>query len=254
MLFDKLQQEPISKEIEPVFIVGCGHSGTTLMTAILNSHPKLYAINYETSLFSYINSRKKIYKTIEEFYNDVQNNGANHMIEKTPRHLHQISRILHYYPRARVISMVRDGRDVACSIKKRTGSFSEGAKRWEEDNKELIKHLDDERVLLVKYEDIIEDFECAIRKVIEFLNEEYIEELKNHHKKGYNYLNIKDKKKPEDAFGDNHNTYRAWQVNQPVYDARNRWRKEMTLSERERFIEQANDLLVYFGYESGGKW
>ncbi len=35
----------------PIFILGCGHSGTTLLLAMLSRHSHLYGIPYESSLF-----------------------------------------------------------------------------------------------------------------------------------------------------------------------------------------------------------
>jgi hypothetical protein len=34
----------ITIDSQPVFIVGCGHSGTSLLLAVLGTHSKLYAI------------------------------------------------------------------------------------------------------------------------------------------------------------------------------------------------------------------
>ena len=44
-----------NKEIKlvdyPIFIVGCGHSVTSLMLAILDHHPSIYGIDYENNIF-----------------------------------------------------------------------------------------------------------------------------------------------------------------------------------------------------------
>jgi hypothetical protein len=37
--------------MRPVFIVGCGHSGTTLLTAMLDSHPQMHAYPGESNVF-----------------------------------------------------------------------------------------------------------------------------------------------------------------------------------------------------------
>ena len=42
-----------------IFVCGCGHSGTTLLWAMLSAHPDIFGINYETEVFlnSYVTNR-----------------------------------------------------------------------------------------------------------------------------------------------------------------------------------------------------
>ena len=35
-----------------IFISGCGHSGTTVLSAIMDSHPKIYTVRRETNWFN----------------------------------------------------------------------------------------------------------------------------------------------------------------------------------------------------------
>ena len=41
---------------------------------------------------------------------------------------------------------------------------------------------------------------------------------------------------------------RNWQVNQPIFDGRGRWQKEMTPQQKEIFKQKAQQYLVQFGY------
>ena len=47
---------------EPIFILGCEHSGTSIMLSILNNHNEIYALTNETGIFSqkYLNLTQKI--------------------------------------------------------------------------------------------------------------------------------------------------------------------------------------------------
>ena len=45
----------------PVFVVGCGHSGTSIMLALLSNHSAFYPITYESALFQ--RSESEIRKT-----------------------------------------------------------------------------------------------------------------------------------------------------------------------------------------------
>ena len=57
-------------------------------------------------------------------------------IEKTPPHIFQIQKFLKYRPQSQFILMLRDGRDVVCSLKYRQKyqTFGERAERWVDDN------------------------------------------------------------------------------------------------------------------------
>lgn len=47
-----------------VFVVGCGHSGTTLVTSVLSRHSKFFAVGYESECFIPVHSlnlTKKLY-------------------------------------------------------------------------------------------------------------------------------------------------------------------------------------------------
>jgi len=69
--------------------------------------------------------------------------------------------------------MLRDGRDVACSIRDRTGSLEKGIRRWVSDNTLGRPYWDHPRVRVVKYEDLVESFQSTIRGVLEFIGSEY---------------------------------------------------------------------------------
>jgi hypothetical protein len=48
---------------------------------------------------------------------------------------------------------------------------------------------------------------------------------------------------------------RNWQINQPLYDGRGRWLKEMTEKEKQHFKNSlAQDYLEQFGYATDCNW
>jgi hypothetical protein len=53
-------------EYNPVFIVGCGHSGTTLILRILAEHKNLHVIDYESDIFNKGVTRYKLIKELEK--------------------------------------------------------------------------------------------------------------------------------------------------------------------------------------------
>ncbi|PSO85475.1 MAG: hypothetical protein BRC45_04015 [Cyanobacteria bacterium QS_5_48_63] len=75
--------------------------------------------------------------------------------EKTPRHILHLPKIFFCYPNCRVIIMLRDGRDVAFSIKDRTGNVEQGISRWVNDNLAGFPYWDDTRVKVIKYKNLV---------------------------------------------------------------------------------------------------
>lgn len=105
--------------------------------------------------------------------------------------------ILYNRPNSKFIYLVRDGRDVAASEKSidiRKRHIFLLAERWlKEQNKALnvFQNLDRDRIIIVKYEDLLKDTETTLRKVCDFIGVEYSNQLL----KFYNKREIKDQSK-----------------------------------------------------------
>ncbi|MFO7936465.1 MAG: sulfotransferase [Kiritimatiellia bacterium] len=229
----------------PVFIVGCGHSGTSLLLAILDAHPGMHGIPYESNCVKEgrINRFNKAQKKFNKLTIAA---GKRRWVEKTPLHIKRIATILEYSPDAKVVLIIRDGRDVAYSIKKRRGSLEDGINRWVNDNKAGEKFWDNPNVHVVKYEDIITDFESAITSVLSFLGEKYYPEMRNFNLKGRRWYS-RSLAKPENFSGKNHKQYRNWQINQPLFDGRNKW-KDLSADELSFIYKSAGLMLDKLGY------
>ena len=101
--------------------------------------------------------------------------------DKTPVYIEILPELARMYPGSRFIHLVRDGRDVAKSFKA-TGWDSGG--RWLHDNtREWTKALRlhwrwmrsefRDRILLVRYEDLLLEMEPTLRKICAFIGEEF---------------------------------------------------------------------------------
>lgn len=100
-------------------------------------------------------------------------------------HVEQIRR---YYPRASFIYMVRDGRDVAVSAK--SSIFNNyhvfySAQRWKREQEmglSWLSVLPPDRIMLLKYEDLISDPRSMTKAMCEFLGEEFEEGMLEYHR------------------------------------------------------------------------
>ncbi len=100
--------------------------------------------------------------------------------------VHHVDEALHQAPGARFIWLVRDPRDVAASS--RASVFSPchpwlTARLWAEQQALAMTHeaKHPQAVLRVRYEDLLADPESAIRRVCDFLDEEFEPALMAHH-------------------------------------------------------------------------
>ncbi len=232
----------------PIFLVGCGHSGTSLLLRVLDAHSRIAAVPYETK-FCFSENPGSLLRSFDVW---AIAEGKPRWAEKTPRHIHCIDKLLTMRPDAKIMILIRDGRDVAWSIQSRTGDLREGINRWVEDNRAGQSYWNHPSVHVMRYEDMIESFEATISTALSFLSEEFEEGLREYHKV-HKSLYPRSMKRPTSPVGANHEQYRNWQVNQPLFDGRGRW-KSLTEDEKDLVKRIAGDMLIEYGYVANDTW
>ena len=111
------------------------------MTRLLGAHPKYHSIMQETGWFSAMLGSAAAFERFRQESVACGRNGKVVLVEKTARHILYLKRMLQLFPgTAKILMMVRDGRDVTYSVAKRynrTGdAFSPCTEsvRWTLDN------------------------------------------------------------------------------------------------------------------------
>lgn len=200
------------------FVVGCPRSGTTLLSVMLDRHTHLSVppeTAFFTEVSPRLWYRRKagvlrllrrwprlaelqldpeavvarmaapwggkpvaaeLLAAILDLY--AERTGKRRCGEKTPYHLPHVPAILRFFPDARVICMLRDGRENALSLSSMPwfrGSLRSAAKAWIENARlmETFARRYPQRFLIVRYEALIADPAGTVTMVMGFLGERF---------------------------------------------------------------------------------
>ncbi len=237
--------------MRPVFIVGCGHSGTTLLTAMLDTHHQLHAYPGESNVFLRgVTARS--FAPLVELAAEAKRLGKTVLVEKTPRHVHAMETIAALLPAARFIYLVRDGRDVAISLMRRSPSLEAGIERWLTDNNAALAAMErfPERVVVLRYEDLVADPAASLGALCDFLGVPYDEAMLRYHEIERSWFVGKEEAAlpvAELTGGKRHLARRERQIGQPLFNAGGAWR-ELSPDDQRRLNEAMGPLLARFGY------
>ena len=226
------------------FICGCGHSGTTLLATILSAHPDTFVPLYETNIFlkpDYEDAYRKLRR-------EARQQGKIALIEKTPRHVQKLELIRNTVPRAKFIIPVRDGRDVAASVRTRIGTAEAGVTRWIENNRYVLPERGKPDVLIYRHEDLVADPERLLRRICRFLRLNYDPRMLDYHKQQRLWFKQTEIRHAS-GFDKEHVVLRNWQVNQPIFDNSGRWKKELSEADIAPLMRgEGRRLMRAFGY------
>lgn len=214
---------PTAQE-SPIFLVGFPRSGTTLVEQILSSHPRITGTQEEEIFFRMMKSLPKLLgrpqpypavldtvspeeaSRLREFYFTQAARatgvvaGQGRTLDKQPINILYLGLIYWLFPKARVLVLLRDPRDVtlSCFMQLFTNNVAmnhfftlESTVQFYALTMDMYRHyrnvlpLD---MLEIRYEDIVANMEGNTRKILEFVGEgwddsvlEYYKEDKNRH-------------------------------------------------------------------------
>jgi hypothetical protein len=184
----------IGKDIEsrkfsasPIYIGGCGRSGTTLLLSVLSAHKDIFACPKELNPFQNANISDKhiitpkyfrIYRT---FIAKKIKKSATRFCEKSPANIRYIELIDSYHKGDfKMIQILRDGRDVILSKHPKGGNrYWVDPQRWIDDVNTGLKYLQHPKIHTITYEKLVTDYENTITGICTFLEIPVSEEILN---------------------------------------------------------------------------
>jgi hypothetical protein len=278
------------------FVVGVGRSGTTLLRLMLDSHP-LLAIPAETHFVPDLIEREGECDSMIEIadaiiasraWNDfgidpidlqiaaaeaqtaadvmrafyrlcAEREGKPRWGDKTPGYVKRMRTIGAALEEARFIHLIRDGRDVALSRRKRgmgaekpMGDVADLWRRRIEPARRLAKRLRG-RYLELRYEDLITAPEPALRAICELIELEFDPAMLAYHERASERISeLGDLAATGGSRGREAGERQASHAlaAQPPSGARTEvWRTEMEPAERAEFEAAAGGLLAELGYD-----
>ncbi len=157
--------------------------------------------------------------------------------DKSPNYTTHLQKIARAIPEAKFIHIVRDGRDAALSARSAWNkNIFRFAQRWNDGTRNLkmaISRLDENKIVEIRYEDLIDNPESILRRLAAFLGLEYQDEML--------FL----KKPVFETSGDAKGEMRI------IAGNLNKYKKHMTSQEVARMNEIAGEMLTYYGYDAG---
>jgi tetratricopeptide (TPR) repeat protein len=195
-----------AQSMEPIFIVGLPRSGSTLLEQILASHTQVEGtqelaevprIAHDLQGFSPDSDHPRYPRVLaemtpadflrlgERYLDDtrVYRTGKPHFIDKMPNNFRHLGLIRLMLPRARIIDARRE--PMACCFSNLKQLFAKGQEftysiddiaRYYRTYLELMRHWDEalpDWVLRVHHEDVVNDLEGSVRRMLDFCGLEF---------------------------------------------------------------------------------
>jgi hypothetical protein len=179
----------------PIFVVGCQRSGTTMLRLMLDSHPSI-SCGPETRFLAglaritgedwhrlsrYGFPKEYWQEQVARFFDKILSDyatsrGKTRWADKTPLYARSLDFLTESFPTCQVVHVVRDGRDVVLSHRKRFGYLSavKAVRKWPmyiAAARATGDRLPVSRYREVRYEDLVGDTEGTMRALLDWLGE-----------------------------------------------------------------------------------
>ncbi|MBI04271.1 MAG: hypothetical protein CMI96_00460 [Pelagibacteraceae bacterium] len=194
-------QNDLNTDEKLVFLLGFPRSGTTLLDSILRTHSKTlvleekpYLINIRHKFFQQNNNKieslakissENIFKLQKQYFEQININKDNYnkiIIDKFPLSIIELGFIKKIFPQSKIILLVRNPCDVVISCFFSYFKTNEAMINFLDLSKtinlynmtfDLFTHLEREfsiKFHLIKYEEIVYNFDTTLKKLLKYLN------------------------------------------------------------------------------------
>jgi len=198
---------------------------------------------------------------LREFYSAyAERVGKPRWGEKTPIYVKSMRRIERALPEARFVHVIRDGRDVALSIRDRAVKehpIDRIAERWvrritrAREQAKRLEHYEE-----IRYEALVLDTRATLERVCEVFELPWDDALLDYHERSADRLEEMKRELPESGKRTTLSVERrmathARTTEKPDPRRVSRWRESMDRGDREQFESIAGPLLAELGYATG---
>ncbi len=265
--------------LSPVFIGGAGRSGTTLLRVILDSHPNIACgpelkvtprvaqmwLEFQTTLNAPLREYQltptdinaifgRMLLSFLEKYRKIA--GKKRIAEKSPNNVFYFQHLANMFPESPLIHVIRDGRDVICSLLtmdwrdpstgqrvEYTRDVRKAAEYWVtavRAGREALKSaIARPNYMELHYEDLVKNPESTLRILCEFIKEPWDSSVLNYYE---HKCNLAGESSAQD-------------VSKPLYkSAMQRWIRDLNPIDKGVVKEIAGALLIELGYTKDFNW
>lgn len=228
---------PFISEIRFGFICGCGHSGTTLISAKLGAHSAALLIGRETNAFSPVFGAYCSRRIVAEWVYFAEAMNKDLIIEKTPKHIQSVAKIRRLLPDSKILVTLRNPLDNIASLHYRFGNLEGAISRWLVDNRRVLELLGQDHVQVVRFEDLTTDPAMQLRKCLDFFGLDWEPGLLELTESGYDLIQQK-----------GNMAIRTEQVRKPITRNIGGWNNIFTAPEAEKVVRKTKKLADALGY------
>lgn len=271
-----------------VVVGGAARSGTTLLRGTLGRHPLIVSLPETTVFLRRITSAQHLgqrlrwnpvlieqwqarsrsqVEFIERFHRAVlAESGRPIWLEKTPANVFRFGFVRRGFPRARLVHVIRDGRDVVCSLRWKPWAkihrdipraAPEAARRcgmlWAASVRAGLARRHDKAYFELRYEDLVNDPEAVLRRLLDFLGIPWNSKLLAAAHGGGQRPHAFSDDWPDDV----RESFERDQIaadGEVFRDSVGRWRDELSDADTAALQPIIGDLLIELGYESDRAW